>query len=131
MPVAPLWIVSGEFIFFSRSTTFHSFIVGQQAKFVRAYSSECCGQGGCYFGWDKPWPCRYTSKLRFLITSICAYIDSLGNLAFGPKLGFKNKFRARTGFGLQIEARLQLWIALTLPKISAGCGLGLISSTAL
>jgi len=31
------------------------------------------------------------------------------NLASGPKSGFKYKCRARAGFGLQNEARLQLW----------------------
>jgi len=59
----------------------------------------------------KPCTCRYTRPLRFLIPGRCAYLDSLGEFAFGPKLGFKNKCRACAGFGLQNEARLQLWAA--------------------
>ena len=55
----------------------------------------------------KPCALSYTRALRFLMTRSCANLDSLGNLDFGPKSGFKNKFRV--GFGLHIEARLQVW----------------------
>jgi len=56
----------------------------------------------------KPCTYTYTRILRDLITRSCAYLDSLGNLAYRPKSGFKNKLRA--GFGLQIKANLQLWL---------------------
>jgi len=38
----------------------------------------------------------------------CAYLDSLGELAFGLKSDFKNKCRDSPEFGLQNEARLQV-----------------------
>jgi len=34
------------------------------------------------------------------------------SLAFGPKSGFKNKCRARAGFGLQSEALLQICVGM-------------------
>jgi len=59
---------------------------------------------------------QYTT---FLILRSCAYLDSLGKSGFRVKSGFKRKCRARATsglalsasgrFGLQTEARLQLW----------------------
>jgi len=50
----------------------------------------------------KSYTCSYTRTLRFLIFRSCTYLDSLGKMAFGPKLGFRNKFRTRVKFGLVI-----------------------------
>jgi len=52
--------------------------------------------------------CSYTRTLHFLILRSCAYLDSLGKFVFQAKSGFKNKCRARAGFGPQNEAHLQL-----------------------
>jgi len=56
----------------------------------------------CDFGCDKPCTCSYT-RTRFLLLRTCAYLDSLGNLAFRPQSGFKNKCRARARLGLVIS----------------------------
>jgi len=45
----------------------------------------------------------YICTLRFSITRICAYLDSLGKFGFRSKSGSKNKCRARAGFGFQNE----------------------------
>jgi len=55
------------------------------------------------FWCDKPCTCSYTRTQRFLLLRSCAYLNLSVNLAFGPKSGFKNKCRARAGFGLVIS----------------------------
>jgi len=44
----------------------------------------------------------------FCYPPVAHILTHSANLAFGPKSGFKSKCRARAGFGLQNEARLQL-----------------------
>ena len=62
------------------------------------------GQGGCYFRCNKPCTCNYTCTQRFLLLRSCAYLETpLVNLTFRPKTGFRNKCRARAGFGLVIS----------------------------
>jgi len=50
--------------------------------------------------------CPYTTFFGY--PALAHILTHSLNLAFGPKSGFKNKRRARSGFGLQNEARLQL-----------------------
>ena len=46
----------------------------------------------------------------FCYSAVAQIITPSENLAFGPKSGFKNKCRARAGFGLPSEALLQLCV---------------------
>ena len=58
------------------------------------------------------WNCIRT--LLFLILCNSPILTYLVKVAFGPKLGFKNKCRAWARFGLQNEAHLQLWKAVSI-----------------
>jgi len=60
-----------------------------------------------FFGVIKSSVCSYT-RTRFLIPRSCAYLDSLGKFSFRAKLRFKNKCRARAGFGLVISSSGQV-----------------------
>ena len=44
-----------------------------------------------------------TCTQRLLLLRSCAYLNSLDNLAYRPKLGFKNKCQAQAGFRLVIS----------------------------
>jgi len=55
--------------------------------------------------------------LRYRCPAVAHILTHLVNLAFGPKSGFKHKCQVRGSgfvFRLQIEARLQLWVAADL-----------------
>jgi len=50
--------------------------------------------------------CELFGHVRFVTSPIshsCAYLDLSVNLAFRSRLGFKNKCRARAGFGLAVS----------------------------
>ena len=102
MPIAPSWMVSWYFLFFLEKhyiSQYYLFLI----CYVCARLCRCFGQGGCYFGCDKPCTCSYTRTQRFLMLRSCAYLNSSVNLAFRPKSGFKNKCRAGAVFGLVIS----------------------------
>ena len=48
----------------------------------------------------------------FCYSAVAQILTPSENLAFGPNSGFKNKCRARAGFGLQSEALLQLCVGM-------------------
>jgi len=48
----------------------------------------------------------------FCYSAVAKILTPSENLAFGPKSNFKNKCRARAGFGLQSEALLQLCVGM-------------------
>ena len=48
----------------------------------------------------------------FCDSAVAHILTPSENLAFGPKSGFKNKCRARAGFGFQSDALLQLCVGM-------------------
>jgi len=92
--------------FFLRNIIFHN---PQYYRWLTCYVCarlcQCFGQGGCYFRCDKPCTCNYTCSQHCLLaySAVAPILAPSVNLAFRPKSGFKNKCRARAGFGLVIS----------------------------
>jgi len=98
MPIAALWIVS----FF-----LEKYYIPQYYRLLTCYVCarlcQCFCQGGCYFRCDKPCTCSSTPTQLFCHSTVAHILTPSVDLAFGPKSGFKNNCRARSGFGLVIS----------------------------
>ena len=103
MPIAPSWIVSWLFLFFLRLYSAELSLTNmlRLCQIMPMFWSKC--KVVAIFSVINRVPATIPAHNVFCYSAVAHIFTPLVTMAFGSKSGFKNKCRARAGFGLEVS----------------------------